>query len=73
MESKKDKNPDPQLVAQNSEVLGRTYNSQNPDIDKAAARADISAVDRQEGNMAHGETGMSNLGSNQPSQSTTNE
>lgn len=39
------------------EVKGRTYNSQNPSVDKAAAKADISAVDQQEGTMTHGETG----------------
>ena len=45
----------------NGEVKGRTYNSQHPDVDRAASNADISAVDQQEGSMNPGETGADNL------------
>ena len=37
--------------------IGRTSGSQNPEIEKADARFDISNVDRQEGNLLHGECG----------------
>lgn len=43
---------------ENDDVHGRTHNSQNPDVDKSAASADINAVDQQEGTMNHGETGV---------------
>ena len=36
---------------------GRTSGSQNPEIEKANAPIDISSIDRQEGNLHHGECG----------------
>lgn len=47
------------------EIRGRTYNSQNPDVDKSAASADISSVDQQEGTMNHGETGVDSFSENE--------
>jgi hypothetical protein len=57
----KDENNKNHTIGQQSEekVEGRTHNSQNPAIEQADSHEDISAVDQQEGNMSHGETGGS--------------
>ena len=37
--------------------IGRTSGSRNPEIEKADDHLDISNIDRQEGNLNHGECG----------------
>ena len=37
--------------------IGRTSGSQNPEIEKIGSQRDISNIDRQEGNLNHGECG----------------
>lgn len=58
MASEKNTNKNHTIEPNEGEVHGRTFNSQNPEIDKSSAIADISAVDQQQGNMNHGETGL---------------
>lgn len=56
-------------VPPNDDVLGRTHNSQHPEAEKTGAQEDISAVDQQEGNMKHGETGGADFGPQEQSPS----
>lgn len=39
------------------DIIGRTNDSQNPAVEKQDTQSDISHVDRQEGNLHHGEAG----------------
>ncbi|HET7896717.1 MAG TPA: hypothetical protein VFL47_03590 [Flavisolibacter sp.] len=40
-----------------NKIHGRIYNTNNPEFEQIPARNDISSIDQQEGNMAHGEEG----------------
>lgn len=44
-------------VPENDPILGRIYNSQNPEMEEQDSGRDISEIDQQEGNMHHGESG----------------
>ncbi len=43
-------------------VHGRTHNSESKGLEQADGKEDISAIDRQEGNLHPGETGGSGFG-----------
>ena len=52
--NKKEQQPD---EGKENNIHGRIYNSKNPEFEQIPARNDISGIDQQEGNMAHGEEG----------------
>jgi hypothetical protein len=56
-------------IPPDDETQGRTHNSQHPDVENGGEQQDISAVDQQEGNLKHGETGGTDFGHQQQSPS----